>query len=256
MSKLSKENKFIDFSDYGRPIAKIIAKSFVDTKITPVQVTWMFVVSAFIAIYFIFQEKYMTAGVFIILKSILDAADGELARLKNTPSYTGRYLDSISDFFINFILFLVISYLTNTSYLMALLAFFCCQLQGTLYNFYYVILRNKKLNSDTTSRVFEREFPTALPGESQKTVNNLFILYKLCYGLFDWIIYTLDKSASKVRVMPKWFMSFVSIFGLGFQLLIMAVLLALHHKEFIIPFFIVYTFFIPFFIGIRKTFIS
>jgi phosphatidylglycerophosphate synthase len=31
---------------------------------------------------------------FIILKSIIDGADGELARIKNT-SYTGRYLDSV-----------------------------------------------------------------------------------------------------------------------------------------------------------------
>ena len=35
------------------------------------------------------------ASFFIILKSVIDAVDGELARMKKTPSYSGRYLDSI-----------------------------------------------------------------------------------------------------------------------------------------------------------------
>ena len=39
------------------------------------------------------------------MKSILDAADGELARIKMTPSYSGRYLDSIFDILLNLILF-------------------------------------------------------------------------------------------------------------------------------------------------------
>ncbi len=256
MSKLSGENKFLDLSDYGRPIAKIIANSIKKTQITAIHVTWMFVVCAFISIYFIFQEKYVLAGVFLILKSILDAADGELARLKNKPSYVGRYFDSISDFLINLILFLCISYVSSMDYIVGFIAFVACQLQGTLYNYYYVILRNRTLKSDKTSRVFENKFPVAYPGESQKGVNRLFIIYKLFYGLFDWIIYTLERSASKVKTIPKWFMTFVSIYGLGFQLLIMAVFLSLNMKEFIPLFFIVYSFFIPLFIGVRKIFVS
>ena len=46
------------------------------------------------------------APFFIILKSIIDAADGELARIKKTPSYTGRYLDSIFDIILNLIFFI------------------------------------------------------------------------------------------------------------------------------------------------------
>ncbi len=255
MTKLSSENKFLDFSDYGRPVAKFIANRFKNTRITPIQVTWMFVLCAMISIYFIFHEQYVLAGIFLILKSILDAADGELARLKNKPSYIGRYLDSNSDSLINLLLFLTFARVSSTSYLIAFIAYISCQLQGTLYNYYYVILRSKSLNSDKTSRVFENKFPTAYPGESQKYVNRLFLLYKFLYGPFDWIIYTLERSASKVKSIPKWFMTLLSIYGLGFQLLIMAVFLSLNMKEFIVLFFIVYSFFIPLFIGIRKIFI-
>jgi hypothetical protein len=44
MSKLAAEDKFIDFSDYGRPIAKLIALALKDTKATPIHVTLGFLV--------------------------------------------------------------------------------------------------------------------------------------------------------------------------------------------------------------------
>ena len=78
--------KFLDISDYGRPIARYIARSFVNTSITPVQVTCMFIISGIIAIIAMQYGYFITALFFLLLKSILDAADGELARLKQTPS--------------------------------------------------------------------------------------------------------------------------------------------------------------------------
>jgi len=255
MSKLTAESKFLDFSDYGRSVGKWIARSLKDTKTTPIQVTWLFILSAFIALFFIVQGSYKLAAFFILLKSGIDAADGELARLKNTPSHTGRYFDSVSDSVLNLLFFMTFAYVTHTSYAFAFLAYLCCQMQGTLYNFYYVILRNRSLNGDTTSRIFEKNAPTAFPGESQKNVNRFYNLYKVLYGLFDWVIYKLDKSASKMKTVPKWFMTMLSLYGLGFQLLIMAVFLMLGWKEFIILFFIVYSCLILLFIGIRKFFL-
>ncbi len=251
MSKLPKIHKFIDLSDYGRPAARIIANSLKNTSITPVQVTVSFIISGVIAITCILYGNYWTAAFFLILKSVLDAADGELARVKNTPSYTGRYFDSIADIILNFFIFLAIWHITNSSLIYALLAFVGVQLQGTLYNYYYVILRNK-FSGDTTSRVFEDKTPTALKGENQRNVNFLFAFYKLLYGVFDKTIYFLDKKAISDKPFNNWFMTAVSTFGLGFQLLIISVMLVLGWAAFIIPFFIIYTAMIFVFIGIRK----
>lgn len=251
MSKLPKIHKFIDLSDYGRPAARIIANSLKKTSFTPVQVTVSFIISGVIAIACMLYGYYWAAAFFLILKSVLDAADGELARVKNTPSYTGRYFDSIADIILNFFIFLAIWHITNSSLIYALLAFVGVQLQGTLYNYYYVILRNK-FNGDTTSRVFEDKTPTALKGENQRNVNFLFALYKLLYGVFDKTIYFLDKKAISDKPFNNWFMTAVSTFGLGFQLLIISVMLVLGWAAFIIPFFIVYTAMIFVFIGIRK----
>ena len=48
---------------------------------------------------------------FLIFKSILDAADGELARVKQKPSNTGRYLDSVADIILNALFFISIWFL-------------------------------------------------------------------------------------------------------------------------------------------------
>lgn len=251
MSKLPSAHKFIDLSDYGRPIARIIANSLKETSCTPIHVTIWFVISGLIAICCILADYLWAAAFFLILKSILDAADGELARLKNTPSYTGRYLDSVSDIILNLLIFLALWYTTEVYFIYTFLAFLGIQLQGTLYNYYYVILRNN-LNGDTTSRVFEHNTPTALEGETQENVNLLFSLYKFFYSAFDKAIHLLDPNAYKSKRFPNLFMSALSIFGLGFQLLIISVLLVLGYKDAIIPFFIVYTFLIFIFIGIRR----
>lgn len=252
MSKLAAQDKFLDLSDYGRPFGIFFANQLKNTRFTPIHVTLLFGLSGLIAIYCILQNHYFLAGFFIILKSGIDAADGELARIKNTPSYTGRYLDSIFDIVLNFLLFMAIYYVSKTTIWLTILAFIGIQLQGTLYNYYYVILRNKSVGGDSTSKIFEYKSPKALPGESQKSVDILFRIYTIVYGTFDKIIHTLDKEAYKVKTFPNWFMTFVSIYGLGFQLLIIAVMLPMGLIEYIAPFFIIYTLFIFILIGIRK----
>jgi hypothetical protein len=255
MSKLAAQDKFIDLSDYGRPIGKLFANQLKNTRFTPIHVTFLFGISGIIGIYCILQNHYFLAAFFIILKSIIDAADGELSRIKNTPSYTGRYLDSIFDIVLNFLIFMTICYVSKTTFGFTLLAFTGIQLQGTLYNYYYVILRNKSVGGDKTSQIFEDKSPRALPGESQKWVDILFKIYTLVYGAFDKIIHTLDREAYKVKTFPNWFMTLLSIYGLGFQLLIIAVMLPLHWIEYIVPFFIIYSLLIFVLIGIRKAFI-
>ncbi len=256
MSKLTAQDQFLDLSDYGRPLGKLFANRLKNTRFTAIHVTLLFGLSGLIAIYCILNQSYYYAAFFIILKSIIDAADGELARLKKKPSYVGRYLDSVFDIVLNFLLLMAICYISQTTLLFSILAFWGIQLQGTLYNYYYVILRTKSQGGDSTSKIFEYKTPKALLGESQKSVNILFKIYKIVYGPFDKIIHYLDRNAYKVKTFPNWFMTLLSLYGLGFQLLIIAIMLPMHLIEYIVPFFIVYSVLLFFFIGIRKTVIK
>lgn len=251
MSKLPASSKFIDLSDYGRGIAKSIAKSLLKTHFTPIHVTMSFIVAGLLAISFIYIGAYWLAGFFLILKSILDAADGELARLRERPSYVGRYFDSIADIILNGLIFLCIWLITSVNWYWVVLAFVGLQLQGTLYNYYYVILRNQ-LNGDKTSRIFETKVPTAMPGESQKKVTLFYYIYKALYGFFDKVIYRIDPKAPAANPFPKWFMTLLSTFGLGFQLLLIGVFLVSGLIDYIIPFFLYYSLLILVFVLIRK----
>ena len=79
MSKLTNQDKFLDLSDYGRPFGKFLANHQKNTRFTPIHVPFLFGISGLIAIYFIIQNQYYLASFFILLKSGIDAADGELA---------------------------------------------------------------------------------------------------------------------------------------------------------------------------------
>jgi hypothetical protein len=251
MSKLPKQYQFIDLSDYGRFAARRIAFALKNTSVTPIQITSWFIVSGLLAILCMLYKYYVAAAFFLILKSILDAADGELSRIKNTPSYIGRYYDSIADIILNFLFLLTFWHITNGSIIYVILAFVGIQLQGTLYNYYYVILRNS-VNGDITSRVFEDSAPKAMNGEKQNTVNLFYKIYDLLYITFDKTIYLVDKEAMQCKSFPKWFMTLLSTFGLGFQLLVMAVMLVLNLEMYVIPFFIAYSILIWVFVGIRR----
>ena len=252
MSKLAPADRFIDLSDYGRPLAYYAATKLRKSPITPIHLTFLFGVSGIMAIYFLLSGEFILAGLFLLLKSVIDAADGELSRVKNTPSHSGRYLDSIFDILLNLLIFLVIGYYTSESIWLTLGAFLVVQLQGTLYNYYYVILRSKSRGADGTSKIFERKPPRALPGEKQRTVNILFWIFYLLYGAFDRAVYWMDPGALKVTNFPNWFMTLISIYGLGFQLLLIAILLSANLIGFIIPFFIGYSALFLVFIPMRR----
>ncbi|MDA9630325.1 CDP-alcohol phosphatidyltransferase family protein [bacterium] len=251
MSKLPKKYQFIDLSDYGRKPGHWIASILQHTNLTAIHVTTMFIITGLIAIGFMLNGYLITSAFFIILKSILDAADGELSRLKKNPSYVGRYYDSIADLVLNFCFLLTFWYLTDISIIFMLIAFLGIQLQGTLYNFYYVILRNS-VEGDTTSRVIENSKPKAFKGESQSRVNLFYKIYNILYICFDKSMYYMDKDARFSKPFPKWFMTLISLYGLGFQLLLMALMLIFNLQNFVIPFFIGYSVLIIIFIYIRK----
>lgn len=255
MSKLPADNNFLDLSDYGRKIAKMIAKSLLNSFITPIHVTFGFLFIGILAIYFILNQLFYVAAILLVLKSIIDAVDGELARLRNKPSYVGRFLDSNFDLLLNFGFLYIIHIISNTSLELMLVAFVSIQLQGTIYNYYYTIVRNNRPGSDTTSRIKENSFPKAMGGENQKMVNFLYVVFKIFYGGFDFIVLKLDKGAQNLKKFPNWFMTLISIYGLGFQLLIIGVMLSLGLKEYILLFIIYYSIFIALILFIRKIFL-
>jgi hypothetical protein len=252
MKKLGAQYRFIDLSDYARPLSDRIARSLQNTRITAIHLTLLFGVAGLMALYAILEGHFKTALLLLLIKSVIDGADGALARLKNQPSYTGRYLDSVFDILLNVILLGGIWYISTVSWWWWMAAFFALQLQGTLYNYYYVILRNRLSGGDNTSKVFEYKRPDALPGESQWAVNIMYYLYQICYGLFDRIIHALDPRAYQEALPHPYLMTLVSIYGLGFQLLALGLALIWVPIAYILPGIVLFTLLLPLIIVLRK----
>ncbi|MDA0608744.1 MAG: CDP-alcohol phosphatidyltransferase family protein, partial [Bacteroidetes bacterium] len=104
MKKLGEQYRFIDLSDYGRPLSDQIARTLQNTWVTAIHLTLLFGITGLLALYAIVGGHFKTALLLLVMKSVIDGADGALARLNNKPSFTGRYLDSVFDIVLNLLL--------------------------------------------------------------------------------------------------------------------------------------------------------
>lgn len=239
MSKLPEAHRFVDVSDYGRPIAVRLVDVILPTSLNSIHVTFGFLVAGILSMIALYEGHAALAALLLIVKNILDAADGELARARSEPRLTGRYLDSIFDFAINLGLFYTLYVITDASLALFIISFICLELQCSVFNFYYLIQRNL-CNGDQTSNIDEFVTPVAYPYESQRVVNVLHKIYLILYGFQDKIVFWLDGQTQRVQALPRWFMTTVSFMGLGFQILIIACLLLIGRIEWIMPFFLGY----------------
>lgn len=87
-----------------RPLASVIVWAVYPTRVTPNAITGAAVVIGIAAALCYGaggQAATAVAGALILLKDVVDDADGQLARAKQLYSRRGRFLDSIGDFIVN-----------------------------------------------------------------------------------------------------------------------------------------------------------
>ncbi|MGI9331317.1 MAG: CDP-alcohol phosphatidyltransferase family protein [Gammaproteobacteria bacterium] len=236
MEKLPEGSRFIDLSDYGRPLALHLVRFLVPyTSITAITVTLAATVAGLIAAVLIWNGLWLIpAALLLPLKSMLDAADGSLARARNTPSQVGRFLDSFCDFFVHLALFIAIAHFTGQSYLYAAAAFFLAIFQVSVCNYYYVIKRHAAAG-DCTSEIDQRELPKPFPPDNPSAMKFLHRAYLVLYWWQDRLVYHLDPAATQggAGLTPA-FMTAVSPLAMGFQLLLIGVLITLNQAQWIL----------------------
>lgn len=255
MNKLPDKEKFFDFSDYSRPLSNIFVNFIKDSKISPLTFTTFSLITGVIASILIYFNRFnVIIAILILAKSFFDAVDGELARARNRPSYVGRFYDSVVDFFVNVAIFLALTLRFDESLLKFVLLVLLFHLQGSIYNYYYVLKRHK-VGGDTTSHINEKNITSIYPYDNPFWFNVFHRLYLLIYSWQDEIIYQLDKSAEKLSNIPNSFMTLVSLLGLGTQLMVISILILIQQEKLIFPIFIYYySLFGTFIIIFRKIF--
>jgi len=168
------------------------------------------------------------AGLLLLIKSGLDAADGALARGRGRPSRVGRFLDSIADFIINVAVFgaIALAAFRQTShpgiFTLAAVSLLSALLQVSLFNHYYVRYR-AQADGDKTSRL-EEAHADGYPWDDPKLLRWLFLAYRLIYGWQDRLVALFDRALSNGSTQPisPLFMTFNSVLGLGTHLLVIA----------------------------------
>ena len=82
---------------YCRVIASILVTIIRKTSITPNQLTYLSLVVHIIGIVFLVKMNYIVSPLMIMFGQVLDAADGQLAIIKEMQTIYGSYLDLIVD---------------------------------------------------------------------------------------------------------------------------------------------------------------
>jgi len=222
LEKIKKENRFIDFSDYARPIANLIVRILLNTKITSNQITFLYFLTGILTGFLIIKGKFILSAVLILVKNILDAVDGSLARARQRPSRVGRFFDSVSDILLNAVYVFSIAIHYSGYYSLAFFTLLSMSIQGSFYNYYYVMYRHKK-HGDRTSLVYEK--PEGYPWDNPRILKVLFLLYRIFYFWQDRFVEFVDKKIVKREKIyaNKNFLMFITFMGLGIHLLVLSI---------------------------------
>ncbi len=203
-------------------IANLIVRVLQDTKVTPNQITFLYLLTGILTGILIIKGQFIVSAILILVKNTLDAVDGSLARVRQRPSRVGRFFDSISDILLNaiYVFSIVIHY--SGYYFLAFFTLLSMSIQGSFYNYYYVMYRHKK-QGDKTS--FVNEKPEGYPWDNPKILKILFLLYKIFYLWQDRFVEFIDKKVIKNKraYTNKIFMTFLTVLGLGIHLLILSI---------------------------------
>jgi phosphatidylglycerophosphate synthase len=102
-----------------RPLAHLVVLALLPLRVTPIAVVLSHFAVGVGAAVLLAEGRYWEAAVALQLKTVLDNADGQLARASGRISELGRYLDTECDLLVNAALFAAIAVRTDEAWLAA-----------------------------------------------------------------------------------------------------------------------------------------
>jgi phosphatidylglycerophosphate synthase len=192
-----------------RPVAGVVARALVPLRVPPPAVVLAAAATGGAAVAAIVRRDLVLAAVLLQAKTVLDNADGQLARLTGRVTAFGRYLDSLSDLVIDAAVFAALGLLIGPWLAVA----------G------FVLLTAVLSVNFNVERLYRQAHgaPAGAPDHSL-----LGRVYAVVYGPQDRLLDALAKDRP-----PAWHdartVGVVANFGLSTQLAVLGVCLALGH---------------------------
>ncbi len=98
---------------FFRPLAGVLVGLLLPLRVPPPAVVFANGVAGLAAAYLVVREQWLGAALLLQLKTLLDNADGQLARRSGRTSAFGRYLDTEVDLLVNVALVATLGYVTG-----------------------------------------------------------------------------------------------------------------------------------------------
>ena len=230
-----------------RPLAGLLVRPLYYTSITPNQVTLASIVAGSLAAFFYLNDTHASniiAASCIILKDILDSADGQLARAKLKFSRIGRFLDSLGDLFVNLLVFSAIGFALYSStgemsvFVLAAIAFCGTTLRVSYHVFYHTSFLHLQ-NRYTVNRLTEEVRKEDLDQEPLALL--LQRTFVLVYGWQDILMQKIDhwcrdESKHSHAAVQEWFSDRIGLrisglLGLGTEVFLLTVFSVLNELD-------------------------
>jgi len=98
---------------FYRPLAHLVVLALLPLRVPPLAVVLANFAAGLAAAVVLPRGQFVAAAVLLVLKTVLDGADGSLARASGRVTAAGRYLDSECDLVVNAALWGAIGYVTH-----------------------------------------------------------------------------------------------------------------------------------------------
>lgn len=228
-----------------RPLAGLVVRFLFHTPITPNVVTGTAIVTGLLsaAIYTNGSATHVViAGLLITLKDILDSADGQLARAREQYSRAGRFLDSIGDVVVNFMVLggITFTLFRQTDSFSTIFLGFVAFMSMTLRVSYHVFYQTAYLRLEG---MYEKNRLTEEILEEDKRVGawtlRLQYIYQFVYGWQDRLMKRIDqwcRGAVETTDDRLWYgdrlgLKISGMIGLGTELFVLTLFSLLNRLE-------------------------
>ena len=229
-----------------RPLAGLVVGVLYDSRVMPNQVTVASTVAGLAAAWMYGSGKpsaIVCAGLLVMLKDVLDSADGQLARAKQMYSRSGRFLDSIGDFVVNVAVFGVIGWMLSMKHGDLLYCFLALgALLGITFRVsYHVFYQTSYLHLQQeyqTNRITEEINHEDEKGDRKTLL--LQIVFQSIYGWQDRLVLSIDRwcfgSTEFLGLREKWYSDLFGIrisgfLGMGTELFLLMLFSVFNHLE-------------------------
>jgi archaetidylinositol phosphate synthase len=203
-----------------RPLAHLVVLTLAPLRVPPPAVVLGATATGLIAALELARGQLIVAAILLQLKTVLDNADGQLARLTGRISVLGRYLDSESDLLVDAALLAALGYVTGRHGLTAISFVVLTLVLAINFNVERLYRRERGDATDPMppatglARVLERIYGVVYAPQD-----------RLVERFVDWRVGRADP-AGRLAYHDSWTVGVVANFGLSTQLAVLGLCLA------------------------------